>query len=133
GGTAGIPTIFTFSAVGPNFVVARTAQYSLSVQREMAWGLLLGAADVGNKGRHEVRQPNINVPSFAQAAANAGKTTNQMRPFLGYTDIPQFRSDSNSNYNALQLSASKRKGDLTATVSYTYAKALGQTSGINDN
>src|SRR5215472_1640558 len=40
GGTAGIPTIFTLSAVDPNFVVARTAQYSLSVQREMAWGLL---------------------------------------------------------------------------------------------
>jgi hypothetical protein len=52
---------------------------------------------------------------------------------LGYTDINQFRSDSNSNYNALQLSASKRKGDITATLSYTYAKALGQTSGINDN
>jgi hypothetical protein len=133
GGAAGTRTIFGMSAVDPNFVVARTAQYSLSVQREMAGGVLIEAAYVGNQGRHEVRQPNINVPSFAQAAAAAGKTTNQMRPFLGYTDITQFRSDSNSNYNALQLSASKRKGDLTATVSYTYSKALGQTSGINDN
>jgi hypothetical protein len=133
GGAAGIPTIFGLSAVDPNFVVARVAQYSLSVQREMPHGFLIEAAYVGNQGRHEVRQPDINVPSFAQAAANVGKTTNQMRPFLGYTGITEFRSDSNSNYNALQLSASKRKGDLTATVSYTYSKALGQTSGINDN
>ena len=132
-GTAGVPTIFGLSAIDPNFVVARTAQYSLSVQREMPYSFLVEAAYVGNQGRHEVRQPNINVPSFAQAAANAGKTTNQMRPFLGYTNITQFRSDSNSNYNALQLSASKRKGNLTATLSYTYSKALGQTSGINDN
>jgi len=133
GGTAGVPTIFGLSAVDPNFVVARTAQYSLSVQRELPRGFLLEAAYVGNQGRHEVRQPNINVPTFAQAAAGPGKTTNQNRPFLGYTDITQFRSDSNSNYNALQLSATKRKGDLTATLSYTYSKTLGQTGGINDN
>lgn len=132
-GTAGIPTIFGLSAIDPNFVVARTAQYSLSLQREMPYGFLLEAAYVGNQGRHEVRQPDINVPTFAQAAADAGKTTNQMRPFLGYTDITQFRSDSNSNYNALQLSATKRKGNLTASLGYTYSKALGQTSGINDN
>ncbi len=133
GGAAGIPTIFNLSAVDPNFVVARTSQYSLSVQRELPYGLLVEAAYVGNQGHHLVRQPNIDVPTFAQAAANAGKTTNQMRPFLGFTDITQFRSDSNSNYNALQLSATKRKGNLTATFSYTYSKVLGQTGGINDN
>jgi len=132
-GTAGVRTIFNMSAVDPNFVVARTMQYSLSVQHELPYGVLLETAYVGNLGRHEVRQPNINVPTFATAATNPGKTTNQIRPFLGYTDITQFRSDSNSNYNALQLSASKRKGDLVATVSYTYSKVLGQTGGINDN
>jgi len=132
-GTAGVPTIFGLSAVDPNFVVARTAQYSLSVQREMPYGFLVEAAYVGNQGRHEVRQPNINVPTFAVGLANPTKQTNQIRPFLGYQNITQFRSDSNSNYNALQLSASKRKGDLTATLSYTYSKALGQISGINDN
>jgi hypothetical protein len=132
-GTAGVPTIFSMSAVDPNFVVARTMQYSLSLQHELPYGVLLETAYVGNLGRHEVREPDINVPSFAQAVANVGKTTNQMRPFLGYQDIFQFRSDSNSNYNALQISGSKRKGDLTATVSYTYSKVLGQTSGINDN
>jgi hypothetical protein len=132
-GTAGVPTIFGLSAVDPNFVVARTTQYSLSVQRELPYGVLLETAFVGNEGHHLVRQPNINVPTFAAAAANPGKATNQIRPFLGYTDITQFRSDSNSNYHALQISGTKRKGDLLATVSYTYSKVLGQTGGINDN
>jgi hypothetical protein len=134
GGAGATPTITSqISAVDPNFVVARVMQYSLSVQHELPYGVLLETAYVGNLGRHEVRQPNINVPSFATAAADAGATTNQERPYLGYTNILQFQSDSNSNYNALQIYATKRKGDLTATVSYTYSKALGQTSGINDN
>ncbi len=133
GGTGVTPTIFGLSAVDPNFVVARVWQYSVSVQRELRRGILLEVAYVGNQGRHLVRQPNINVPTFAIAAANVGKTTNQERPFLGYTDISQFRSDADSKYNALQVYATKRKGNLTATASYTYSKASGDASGINDN
>ena len=133
GGAGKAPTIFGLSAVDPNFVLARTAQYSLSMQHEMPYGVLLEAAYVGNQGRHEVRQPNINVPNFAVGLANPTKNTDQIRPFLGYTNITQFRSDSNSNYDALQLSGTKRKGNLTVGLSYTWSKALGQTSGINDN
>ncbi len=133
GGAGVTPTIFGLSAVDPDFVVARVLQYSISAQRELPHGLFLEIAYVGNKGRHLVRQPNINVPTFATAAANVGKTTNQQRPYLGYTDITQFRSDASSNYNAFQVYATKRKGDLTATISYTYSKASGTASGINDN
>jgi hypothetical protein len=134
-GGAGVkPTITSqTSAVDPNFVVARVMQFSLSVQRQLPDGILLDVAYAGNLGRHEVREPNINVPSFATAAASVGLTTNQQRPYLGYTNIVQFRSDSDSNYNALQLQLTKRKGNVTAAASYTYSKALGQTSGINDN
>lgn len=133
GGAGGTPTIFGMSAVDPNFVVARTYQYSVSVQHELPYNLLLEVAYVGNHGRNLVRQPNINVPTFATALANVGKTTNQIRPYLGYTDITQFRSDASSVYNALQVYVTKRKGDLTATVSYTYSHANGTASGINDN
>ena len=99
----------------------------------MPFNVLLEVSYVGNQARNLVRQPNINVPTFATALANPGKTTNQIRPFLGYTDITQFRSDASSDYNALQVYAAKRKGDLTATVSYTFSRAFGTASGINDN
>jgi hypothetical protein len=133
GGAGATPTIFGLSAVDPDFVVARVYQYSASVQRQLPYSILLEVAYVGNMGRKLVRQPNINVPTFALAAANAGKTTNQQRPFLGYTDITQFRSDASSNYNALQVYATRRKGNLTASVSYTLSRAFGTASGINDN
>lgn len=132
-GVGAVPTIFGMSAVDPNFMVARSMQYSLSIQQELPYGILFDAAYVGNQQRHLVRQPNINVPTFAAVLASPGKTTNQQRPFLGYTDITQFRSDGNANYNALQLYATKRKGNITAAVSYTWSKAMGQTSGINAN
>ncbi len=54
---------------------------------------------------------------------------------MGIRILPSFAAiaNSNSNYNALQFFATKRKGNLLATVSYTWSRALGDTSGINDN
>jgi hypothetical protein len=131
-GTA--PTVFGVSAINPNLVVARVVSYSLSVQHEFRGGIMLQVAYVGNEARHLLREPNINVPTFATAAAAAsGTTINQVRPYLGYTDISQFLSDGTSNYNAFQLSASKTKGFATFQFSYTYASALGNANGLNDN
>ena len=128
------PTVFSVSAINPKLVVARDFQYNLSIQHEMPWGLLLQAQYVGDHGYHELREPNINVPSFATAlAAPAGSTINQVRPFLGYTDITQYNSDAVSNYNSLQLSALKRSGFLTIQASYTYSKTLGTDNGLGDN
>ncbi len=56
---------------------------------------------------------------------------NFYNPYKGFTSIGQNRSDSNTNYNALQVYLSKRKGALTFTVSYTFAKALGDSSSNN--
>jgi hypothetical protein len=127
------PTIFSMNSVDPHFKNAYSMQYSLSVQRQLPYGILFELADVGNQGRREVRRPNINVPTFAVVNANPALKTNQERPFIGYADINQYRGDSNSNYNALQLFASKRKGNLMVTMSYTWSRALGDTSGIGDN
>ena len=128
------PTISSISSVDPKLVVERTAQYSLSVQNEARYGVQLQAAFVGNMGRHLLRQPNINAPSFATASSAAtGTYINQVRPYLGYGDIAQFTGDATSNYNGLQLTAEKRRGALTATINYTYSKVLSQISGEADN
>jgi hypothetical protein len=128
------PTVFSVSAINPHLVVARDMQYNLSIQHEMPWGLLVQAQYVGDHGYHELREPNINVPTFATAlAAPAGSTINQVRPFLGYSDITQYNSDAVSNYNALQLSALKRSGFLTIQASYTYSKTLGTDNALGDN
>ena len=42
-------------------------------------------------------------------------------------------SDSVSNYNSMQLYATKRKGALALTAGYTWSKALADSSGNGDN
>jgi hypothetical protein len=126
-----VPDINT---IDPHFKVARSMSYSLGVQRELPLGILFEVSYVGNEGRHLIRQPDINQPSFALLQANAALpaaqqlTTNQLRPYKGYNRILAFVSDSTSNYNAFQVYATKRKGDFMASVSYTFSKALTDAS-----
>ena len=65
------------------------------------------------------------VGGFAPAAL--GK--DQIRPYLGYSNLGMELSDVDSNYNALQVSLTKRVGFVTALVAYTYSKALGDGAG----
>ena len=89
-------------------------------------------------GRHLVRQPDLNQPSFAALTANlpanggANVNINALRPYKGYYRILYRLSDANSNYNGMQLYAAKRKGNLELTVSYTWSKTLTDTSGNGD-
>jgi hypothetical protein len=85
-----------------------------------------------------IRQPDLNQPSFAALTANlpanggANVNTNALRPYKGFTQILYRLSDANSSYNGMQLYAAKRKGNLELTVSYTWSKALTDTSGNGD-
>jgi hypothetical protein len=119
------------SAIDPNLKNPYIEQYSLGVQRELPFGMLLETTYVGNVGHHLLRQPNINTPSIALVSANPANNSNFYNPYQGFGSIGQNRSDSNSNYNALQVYLSKRKGALALTASYTYAKGLGDSSNNN--
>src|SRR5262249_7298267 len=108
-------------SIATNLKVAYTMNYSLGVQHELPKGIFVEATYVGNQGRHLLRQPDINQPSFADLRANQALpsaqrlTTNALRPYKGFSQIRMRLSDSTSNYNALQLYAAKRKGSTTMT------------------
>jgi len=159
-GSVQAPTTLSLSGVDPNLVVARSYQYSLGVQHELPDSMLLQVSYVGNLGRHILRTPSINnaawteqgfipispnpntqaCPSGINAAAfqctggfaPAGLSKDQIRPYLGYSGLNLALSDVNSNYNSLQVSLTKRAGILTATVAYTYSKAMGDGGGAGD-
>jgi hypothetical protein len=160
-GTVAAPSTITITGVDPNLVVARSYQYSFGVQRELPQGMLLQASYVGNLGRHILRTPSFNNATWTDQAyipvspnpntlacpagingaafhcsaagfAPTGLSKDQIRPYLGYSGINMALGDVNSNYNALQLSLTKRKGILTAMVSYTYSKAMGDGGGAGD-
>ncbi len=104
--------------------------FSLGVQRELPFGIFVEANGVGNLGRHLTRQRDINSVSFERTIANLALPaaqqlgTKALRPYKGFSNINQRTSDATSHYYALQLYAAKRKGDLLATVSYTWSKVL---------
>jgi Carboxypeptidase regulatory-like domain len=120
------------SAIDPNLKAPYVLQYSFGVQRELPFGLLMETSYVGNVGHHLLRNPNINTPNIVQVAAGAAQSpavnANFYNPFKGFSSIGQYKSDSNTNYNALQVYISKRRGALTGTIGYTYAKGLGDSS-----
>ena len=127
----------SIDSIAPNLVVPYQMNYSLSIQRELPHGFFGEVAYVGNLGRHLIRQPDINAPSFDAILANSKLasplSTNAIRPYKGYSNIRMRFSDSNSNYNALQLYATKRKGNLRLTASYTWSKVLTDSSGNTAN
>jgi hypothetical protein len=127
------------NAIDPNLDIAYSENFSLGIQRELPRGYFVEATYVGNLGRRLIRQPDINAPSFAALTANlpanggANVNINALRPYKGYNRILYRLSDANSNYNGLQLYAAKRKGNLELTASYTWSKALTDTSANGDN
>ncbi|HQR35096.1 MAG TPA: carboxypeptidase-like regulatory domain-containing protein [Blastocatellia bacterium] len=137
---ASAPTPFAnIDSIDPNLKIAYTMSYSLSVQREMPWGVFVEASYVGNQGRHLLRQPDVNQPTFEAQRANLALptaqrlSTNALRPYKGFSQIRMRLSDSTSNYNSLQLYAAKRKGNVTMTGSYTWSHALTDSSSNTDN
>lgn len=140
GGTASALAPFdTINTIDPKLNVPYTMNFSLGVQRQLPRGMFLEVAYVSNKGRHLIRQPDINQAPFAVLASNAALPTaqrlsvNALRPFKGYSAIRQRLSDSTSNYDSLQIHATKRKGRFTMTASYTWAKVLTDSNSNTDN
>jgi hypothetical protein len=140
GGAAGVlAPNGNISAIDPKVVNGYSEQISIGVQRELPKGVFAEVSYVSTLGRHLLRQPNINQIPFDLNAANQALPSSQrvtnaaLVPYKGYSNITQFRSDSTSNYNALQVYLNKRKGNVFFTAGYTYAKAFGDSSGEGDN
>ena len=140
GGTvAAVAPIATIDSIDPNLTLPHAWQYSASVQREVPWGIFAEIGYIGATGRHLIRQPDINQPSFEVLQANAALppaqrlNTNALRPFKGYSNINMRLSDADSQYHALQVFLSKRRGDLKWTQSYTLGSSKDNASGNGDN
>jgi hypothetical protein len=139
GGSTTVGPFAQINAVNPDLDTPYTMSYSLSVQRELPYGIFAEAAYVGNLGRHLIRQPDINQASFEVLRANIAlpaaqrSDVNALRPFKGYSAIRMRLSDSTSNYHGMQLYAAKRRGNVLMTLAYTWSKVLTDASGFNDN
>ena len=79
--------------------------------------------DLAAEHQHSRRSRRSWRTSSCRAAERAN--TNFLRPYQGYSNITQRRSDAFSDYNSLQFYLNKRRGDIKYSVSYTLGKVDG--------
>ena len=93
-----------------------------------AFGLTSSLSRAAASQRHTATIP-VRVEQFGRGDGPQQLPSAALFPYKGYTNITQYRSDSTSNYHALQAYAARSMGRVTFTVSYTFSKALGDSSG----
>jgi hypothetical protein len=110
-----------------NMVSPVEYNWNLTVEHEPASGWLLRAAYVGSHGTHIRDYVDLNPAVYIPGST---LSTDQRRPFAGYSDITMPDYDANSEYNALQLTLQKRRiqsgllHDATVVANYTYSKSI---------
>jgi hypothetical protein len=133
----GSPLTATPSAVRriDPFVPSVVYNWSLGVQRDIGFSLIADAAYVGNAGRDQVVQVDINGRPYGYAyQASSLDPTNVvggqaqpqaddfLRPYQGFGRIQQREFTGYSDYHALQFALNRRRSSdgLSVGVAYTY-------------
>jgi hypothetical protein len=120
---ANLPVVLTARNIPTPYVQNFNAQ----VQQQFYFGTVLSVGYMGALGRHlpGIEQLNASLPGTGVTGLpyySMGRTTS----VLGYDN------GLTSNYNSLQVSLTKRfSGGLSFAAAYTFAKALGYTTGNN--
>ncbi len=107
-------------------------QYNAGVQRSLVWDMDVFVGYVGSRGYNLIRLGDANLAP--EAIVNGVKTyqTSLGRRNPNFGPIFQRATDARSFYNSLQLSLMKRPSHgLRAQASYTFAKSIDDSSGIN--
>ncbi|MGH9629370.1 MAG: hypothetical protein ACRD7E_13705 [Bryobacteraceae bacterium] len=116
-----------------NVKIPAVNNFSLGIQHKLGSDMTFDVAYVGSSGWNLYRGVNLNQLRVGTLQANPGVNTNALRPYLGYADITQYVTGSNSNYNSLQVQGRKqlRSGGLV-NVAYTWSKSITDASSWNE-
>jgi hypothetical protein len=118
-------------------------QYTASIQREFGYGVTATAAYVGSQGRNLFLRSITNQITQVRTNANPASAAVVIRQFdiinadgsisRPYAEIDLKTSGGHDQYNAMQLSLSRRaqKG-LTLNAQYTLSKSTGNSAGSNE-
>lgn len=99
--------------------------YSFTVSQILPRSVLLDVAYVGSKSNYGPTQQDINYVPFGAMLANPTGNADTYRPRTNYQAITETLNIVKGDYNALQVSASKRQGILTLQANYTLSKQMG--------
>jgi hypothetical protein len=122
------------SSSDPQFDNGYIQSWNLNVQREIRQGLALTVGYYGSKGTNLRITRNLNQ-TFLNAALNpvrpfpALSSSSPISPGVPLLNITFREGTSNSNYNALWVTANKRMGKgLQFNASYTFSKSIDYNS-----
>jgi hypothetical protein len=112
---------------------AVTYSVNLALSHTFPHNLHLETSYVGNTSRHLNGYTQTNEVPLGAETINAdggpyfgGNYYQQLnRPYPSFGDIDYNTHNLSSNYNSLQVTASKTKGPINAWLTYTYGKSLG--------
>jgi hypothetical protein len=147
---------FLFGGYDVNNKLPYTVNWSFDLQYQLSNSWLFTVGYVGNHGNHEVLPIPFNQPQIATATnpvngqtssygvnQSAGGNTPILTseyagnapvrvPYIGYDmNSVLYEAEGISNYNALQLQATKRLSfGLTFTAAYTWSHSLDEQSGL---
>jgi hypothetical protein len=127
------------AVVNPNFKNAYVQSWNLNIQQQVARNTAIMIGYFGSKGTHLELDRNINQPAVL------GSFTPGSKPFITISATSQFLpgktlsnriterdSNSNSNYNALWITANQRLSHgLQFNASYTYSHSIDEVSRNN--
>jgi hypothetical protein len=116
--------------------------YSLSVQRRVAWGTVVDVGYVGSLGRRLLWRRNVNpIPIGANfSPANADPTIPGsplppafLRPTTGHNNIQLSEWASSSNYHSMQVTANRRFArNFEFGLAWTWSKAMSYNDADNN-
>ena len=112
--------------------------YTAGIQRDIGWDTVVDVAYVGSQGRNLLQTRNLNIvplgSRFLPQNQDPTRPGNPLpdaffRPFPGYGDVNFFENSGKSDYNALQVQATRRfTQGLQFGVAYTLSRSRDYTS-----
>lgn len=102
------------------------AQYTLNIQRQLAKSSFLEVGYLGSQGHRLQTHMSYNDPELGPGSVYARS------PYPEFANIQDTMGIASSNYNSLTAKFTQRLSHgFSALLSYTYAKSLDDSSGIN--
>jgi hypothetical protein len=106
------------------FKLPASYMYSVGVQRQLPWKIVMDVTYVGRQGRYLQRERNINQLLPGTIQANPGVNIAALRPYKGYGALRVSENSGRSEYNSLQISGERRYSNgFKLSVAYTYGKS----------
>jgi Carboxypeptidase regulatory-like domain/TonB-dependent Receptor Plug Domain len=125
----------TISGVEPNASYPYVMEYNLTVEQQIGKSWAARMAYVGSQSRKFFLSRDINEPVYVPGAAVTSSGLNTRRPYqptpttYQFSQIVQNADANNANYNALQLTLTRRfEHGFSLLASYVWSKSMDITS-----